>query len=260
MFDIGVNLDHPAYLDALDDFRHEYHAAGVEGIICISSNMEEADSLAKHCASYRDMHYTLGCHPHHASTWRDEHSKILQHKFAQQTQAVAVGECGLDFNRNYSTPAEQLYAFEAQLDLAKRIEKPVYLHERDAFDDMVSRLKRANLLASGVIHCFTGNTAQLKAYLDLGLYVGITGWLLDERRNADLSEAVKYLPIDRLLLETDAPYLTPRNIRPRPKRNHPKYLAWIAEEIARIHGVSSEEVKQATSDNTKRLFFSRAHR
>lgn len=256
MFDIGVNLDHSSYLDNLQQFREDYQQEGVQGIICIASNIDEASKLAKLCAPYADMHYTLGCHPHHASTWQDEDSSILGQAFANDAKAVAVGEMGLDFNRNYSTPDEQIRAFEAQLKIADKANKPVYLHERDAFAELTQRLAQATLPKSGVIHCFTGNKEQLKTYLDLGLCVGITGWLLDERRNQELVEALAYLPLDRLLLETDAPYLLPRNIRPRPKRNHPKFLPYIAQAVADIKGIALEEVIAQANANTRRLFFS----
>ncbi len=254
MFDIGVNLDQPAYLDDLDLFRKEYNEAGVKGIICIASHLDEARQILTHCAPYHDMQVTLGCHPHHASSWTDEHFNIFQTMFANHSNAVAVGETGLDFNRNYSTPDEQIYAFEQQLKLAEAVKKPLFLHERDAQDTMLKMLSNADLSAGGVIHCFTGDEDTMQAYLSLGLHVGITGWLLDERRNEAIQQAVKSLPLDRLLLETDAPYLTPRNIRPRPKRNHPKYLSYIAAEIARIKDLDVSQVIEATNQNTRTLF------
>lgn len=256
MFDIGVNLDHSSYLDDLQQFREDYHQEGVQGIICIASNMEEAHMLADLCAPFPDMHYTLGCHPHHAGSWQEQDSDILVKAFASNSKAVAIGEMGLDFNRNYSTPDDQIRAFEAQLTLAQKTNKPVYLHERDAFVELTQRLAQATLPKSGVIHCFTGNKDQLTTYLDLDLCVGITGWLLDERRNHELVEALRFLPLDRLLLETDAPYLLPRNIRPRPKRNHPKFLRYIAQGVADIKGVPVEQVIAQANENTRRLFFS----
>lgn len=254
MFDIGVNLDQPSYLEDLDQFRKDYMESGVQGIVCIASHLDEAKSILELCVPYEDMYVTLGCHPHHAKTWSPTHYSELVALFHSNKNAIAVGETGLDFNRNYSTPEEQINAFEQQLLLAKEVAKPLYLHERDATEIMLKMLNNANLDYGGVIHCFTGDTETMKKYLDLGLFVGITGWLLDERRNQSLQAAVKELPLDRLLLETDAPYLTPRNIRPRPKRNHPKYLPWIAEEIARIKELDVNEIIDAANQNTKRLF------
>lgn len=255
MFDIGVNLDHPSFLTSLKDFEQQFQAKGVEGIICIASTMSEADSLQTHCREYNSMHYTIGCHPHHASTWCEDHKELMMQRFADDPKAVAVGEMGLDYNRNYSSPEDQRKAFAAQLGIANVVQKPVYLHERDAFEDMLSMLQ-AQPPARGVIHCFTGEPLVMKEYLDLGLYVGITGWLLDERRNEALVASVKQLPLERLLLETDAPYLLPRTIRPRPKRNHPQYLPYIAKAVAEIKGLSIDEVVAHTRANTQALFFS----
>ncbi|MEC8080584.1 MAG: TatD family hydrolase [Pseudomonadota bacterium] len=254
MFDIGVNLDHTSYLEDLSKFEQEYLEEGVEGIICIASNLEEAHKLTDLCSTYQSMHFTLGCHPHYASTWTDSHQAELISLFKHHKKAIAVGEMGLDFNRNYSSPSEQITAFEAQLELANIVKRPAYLHERDAFDELTLRLGNTPLDHGGVIHCFTGDTQQLKAYLDLGLMVGITGWLLDERRNQSLVEALQYLPLDRLLIETDAPYLLPRTIRPRPKRNHPKYLNYIAEAVAHHKQTNLETVKEITAANTRQLF------
>ncbi|MBM6550023.1 TatD family hydrolase [Marinomonas ostreistagni] len=259
MFDIGVNLDHSSYLDSLPDFEQQFLQQDVTGIICIASNLVEAEQLQQHCAPYNSMSYTLGCHPHHASTWQDQDQQTLLEWFGKDTKAVAIGEMGLDFNRNYSTPDEQRRAFAAQLELAQQVKKPVYLHERDAFAEMQTTLRQHALPSGGVIHCFTGNRDQMERYLELGLYVGITGWLLDERRNQDLIEAVKHLPLERLLLETDAPYLLPRNIRPRPKRNHPQYLPYIAQAVADIKQISLEEVRLQTRQNTQQLFFAGAN-
>lgn len=255
MFDIGVNLDHPSYLSELSDFRERYQTAGVEGIICIASTVQEARALREHCAPYDDMFYTIGCHPHHASSWQDSDLSTIETMFQKDSKAIALGEMGLDFNRNYSTPEEQRYAFSAQLELAASLDKPLYLHERDAFESLVQPLKHASHNHRGVIHCFTGNQAQMENYLELGLYVGITGWLLDERRNQELKEAVRALPLERLLLETDAPYLLPRNIRPRPKRNHPMYLPYIAQAVADIKNIPVEQVVNQSKSNTQALFF-----
>ncbi|MBJ7549406.1 TatD family hydrolase [Marinomonas ostreistagni] len=256
MFDIGVNLDHSSFIKDLAGFQQEYQSAGIQGIICISSNYEEAQKLIELCHNRENMHYTLGCHPHYASSWKAHHFDAYKNLFQLHSKAVAVGEMGLDFNRNYSTQSEQLLAFEAQIELANNISRPAYLHERDAFKELSQRLQVNRLKNSGVIHCFTGDKEQLKTYLDLGLFVGITGWLLDERRNQDLAEALKYLPMDRLLIETDAPYLLPRNIRPRPKRNHPKFLGYIAQAIAEIKNIDLESIKHITAQNTQKLFFS----
>ncbi|SBS37918.1 Tat-linked quality control protein TatD [Marinomonas spartinae] len=255
MIDIGVNINHNDYLKDLEDTLQQSYQAGVEGIICIASDLAESKKIQSLCENQPQMWFTLGCHPHQAKSWNTSSAAKLN-KLIDQKRPVAVGETGLDFNRNYSTREEQISAFEQQIDIAKEHNLPLYLHERDAHQEMLTILKRHyHNGVNGVVHCFTGSKEALSAYLDLGLYIGITGWVCDERRGQDLQEAIPHIPNDKLLLETDAPYLLPRNIRPRPKRNHPKYLPWVAAEVARLKGISVDELVQQTQKNTSRLFF-----
>ncbi|SBS33979.1 Tat-linked quality control protein TatD [Marinomonas spartinae] len=255
MIDIGVNINHNDYLKDLEDTLQQSYQAGVEGIICIASDLAESKKIQSLCENHPRMWFTLGCHPHQAKSWSASSTEKLNELIAQK-RPVAVGETGLDFNRNYSTREEQISAFEQQIDIAKEHNLPLYLHERDAHQEMLTILKRHyHNGVRGVVHCFTGSKEALSAYLDLGLYIGITGWVCDERRGQDLQEAIPHIPNDKLLLETDAPYLLPRNIRPRPKRNHPKYLPWVAAEVARLKGISVDELVQHTQKNTSRLFF-----
>ncbi|MBJ7538208.1 TatD family hydrolase [Marinomonas transparens] len=254
MIDIGVNINHRIFLDDLDKTLTEMRAANVNGMVCIASDLEESKQLQLLCKNQPSMWNTLGCHPHQANTWKSQSSNHFA-ELIRHIRPVAIGETGLDFNRNYSTPDEQFYAFDAQIELAHEYKLPLYLHERDAHQAMVSRLRTCPELAKkSVIHCFTGSRAELDNYLALGLSIGITGWVCDERRGQGLQASVPHIPLDKLLLETDAPYLLPRNIRPRPKKNHPKYLPFVAQEVARLKGISIEELTQRTTNNTKALF------
>jgi TatD DNase family protein len=258
MIDIGVNINHHFFLEDLDKTLEDMQKAGVKGMICIASDLEESKQIQLLSKNYSTLWNTLGCHPHQAKTWNKE-SKNQLSALIQDAKPVAIGETGLDFNRNYSTPKEQFYAFNEQIDLATEHQLPLYLHERDAHKDMVDILKQhPDLAKKSVIHCFTGSRAELDSYLDLGLFIGITGWVCDERRGSDLQASIPHIPLDRLLIETDAPYLLPRNIRPRPKKNHPKYLPWVAQEVARLTGVSVEELTKLTTDNTETVFGIRA--
>src|SRR5262249_21443421 len=176
-------------------------------------------------------------------------------QLAQQPRVVAVGECGLDFNRNYSPHPAQEECFEAQIELALSLHKPLFLHSRDAhprFHDILKRHKVKNAVA----HCFTGEREELRAYLDLGLFIGITGWICDERRGRHLLELVREIPRERLLLETDSPYLTPRDLRPQPRarRNEPAFLPHILRTVARALGRPAEEVAAETTRNAQALF------
>jgi len=254
MIDIGVNLNHSIFLDDLELTLSETNQHGVNGIICIASDLDESQLLAQHCQRHLSLWQTIGCHPHQAKTWHTNSQQVFR-ELLNTHQAVAIGETGLDFNRNYSTPEQQRFAFHQQIELATEFSLPLYLHERDAHQEMIATLKQHPEVAqNSVIHCFTGSTEELNHYLELGLYIGITGWVCDERRGHDLQSAVPHIPLDKLLLETDAPYLLPRNIRPRPKKNHPKYLPYVAEEVARLRGMSVEALIEATLDNTHRLF------
>jgi TatD DNase family protein len=168
---------------------------------------------------------------------------------------------GLDFNRNFSTPENQIAAFTAQLDIAVELQKPVFLHEREAFDTQYPLLKNyREKLCGGVVHCFTGNAEQLKHYLDLDFYIGITGWVCDPKRGSELYELVKTIPRDRLLIETDAPYLMPKNVSKselgnvKPRRNEPCLLPWVLNTVCEARGDCYEELAVQTTANAKRLF------
>ncbi|ETX11469.1 cytoplasmic Dnase [Marinomonas ushuaiensis DSM 15871] len=254
MIDIGVNINHSFLIDDIEKTLTEMQDAGVNGMICIASDLEESKLVQTLGQEHAEIWNTLGCHPHQAKTWTKS-SKAVFSKLIQTAKPIAIGETGLDFNRNYSTPDEQFYAFDEQIELALEHNLPLYLHERDAHKAMLERLRRHPELAKkSVIHCFTGNQEELNNYLDLGLYIGITGWVCDERRGANLQASVPHIPLDKLLIETDAPYLLPRNIRPRPKKNHPKYLPWVAMEVARLKGIALEELILNTNKNTESVF------
>ncbi|MCZ2720300.1 TatD family hydrolase [Marinomonas sp. 15G1-11] len=254
MIDIGVNLNSIIKLENINDFSLELQTANISSVVAISSNLTEANELVSISKQYphSPIHYTIGCHPHHASEW-DRDSKQATLNLINNSSPIAIGETGLDFNRNYSTIEEQIFAFNEQILIAQEKDLPLYLHEREAEDVLINTLSN-HIPTKGVIHCFTGNTRTLTRYLDLNLYIGVTGWLCDERRGQDLQEAVKYIPNDRLLIETDSPYLIPRTIRPRPKKNHPKYLPYIIAALASIRGQSEEEIKAITTANAQKLF------
>ncbi|MEO9656352.1 TatD family hydrolase [Marinomonas sp.] len=254
MIDIGVNINHSYYLDDLATTLYDSAQAGVSDLVCIASDLEESQTIMVLCEQHDMLWYTIGCHPHHAKDWQQD-SLAQARKLIAQSNPVAIGETGLDFNRNYSTPAQQVYAFEQQIELALEFDLPLYLHERDAHDEMLKHLEKYPALTSkSIVHCFTGNPEQLKNYVSLGLSIGITGWVCDERRGQDLQDSLPFIPLDKLHLETDAPYLLPRNIRPRPKRNHPKYLPYVAEEVAKLKNMSVNELIQQTRKNSQTLF------
>jgi TatD DNase family protein len=257
LIDIGSNLTHQSFAADLDQVMACAAAAGVTRQVVTgadwTSSLQAATLAAAHPAS---LWSTAGMHPHHASSFdavrRDDWLELLG-----RAQVVAVGECGLDYFRDFSPRDAQRAAFIAQLESAVAIRKPVFLHQRDAHRDFIAILKdyRANL-AGGVAHCFTGGPAELEDCLALGLSIGITGWICDERRGLQLREAVPRIPADRLMLETDAPYLLPRDLAPRPpsRRNEPQYLPHIAHAVARLRGESFETLAATSTRNAVEFF------
>ena len=236
--------------------------AGVTKLIITGTDMAHSEHAVRLCEQWPGLCYsTAGIHPHHAI----DYSASMYSELADMQRldcVLAVGECGLDFNRNYSGRNEQVRAFEAQLELAAETGKPLFLHQRDAHDDFVAMLNSCrDDLGHVVAHCFTGNVTEAEEYVSMGLYVGITGWICDDRRGGDLREAVKAIPLDRVMLETDAPYLLPKDIpnerfgAPVKKgRNEPCYLPHVAETVARHMGVEPAELADAALANTQRFF------
>jgi len=257
LVDIGANLTHPAFHGDLPEVLARAHAAGVATIVVTGTSVAESMHALKTAKDHPDLlHATAGVHPHHASECDATTIPALR-VLAQQPQVLAIGECGLDFNRNYSPHPDQEKWFLAQLELAIEVNKPLFLHSRDAFPRFSDLIKEhKNEMPKAVAHCFTGGKAELHACLDLGLHIGITGWICDERRGAHLVELVRDIPADRLMLETDSPYLTPRDLRPQPKarRNEPAHLPHILRAVARAVGKPAEQLAAETTHNAKAFF------
>ena len=253
MIDIGANLTHSAFHEDLAEVVSRARAAGVENLIVTGTAVDES-LYATEIAERHGLYSTAGVHPHHARDC-DESTIPALRTIAAHPRVVAIGECGLDFHRNYSPHPDQEKWFVAQLELGSELGKPLFLHSRDAHPRF-AQIVGHHGVREAVAHCFTGEKDELHAYLDLGLYIGITGWICDERRGAHLLELVRDIPGERLLLETDAPYLTPRDLKPQPKarRNEPQFLPHILATVARALGRPAEEVAAETTRNARRLF------
>jgi len=253
MIDIGANLTHASFRDDLEAVVARARGAGVATLVVTGTTVAESRTAAE-IAERFDLYATAGVHPHHAREC-DASTVPSLRELARHPRIAAIGECGLDFNRNYSPHPDQEKWFVAQLELGLELGMPLFLHSRDAHPRFAEIL-RAHNVRKAVAHCFTGEREELRAYLDLGLYVGITGWICDERRGKHLLELVREIPRDRLLLETDAPYLTPRDLRPQPKarRNEPAFLPHILRTVARALGRPPEEVAEETTRNAQTLF------
>lgn len=258
MFDIGVNLTSSQFAKDTDDVVARARNAGVSGMLLTGTNLQESQRAAELAGRYENCWSTAGVHPHDSNGWQDNSAQALR-ELAQLPQVVAIGECGLDFNRNFSTPDEQERAFCAQLALAAELSLPVFLHCRDAHERFLALLTPwLDKLPGAVLHCFTGTAQEAQECLQVGLYLGITGWVCDERRGLALRELLPMIPADRLLLETDAPWLLPRDLSPAPapRRNEPCYLPHIFRQVARWRNEDTEMLVEATNANVVRLFFS----
>jgi TatD DNase family protein len=261
LIDIGANLTHDSFDADREAVLARAAAAGVARILVTGTSVTSSVQAAALCDAHpARLFATAGVHPHNAAEF-DEHSAAALRSLLTARQFVAVGECGLDFFRDYSPRDAQRRAFAAQLELATEVGKPVFLHQRDAHDEFVAMLAplRADL-TGGVAHCFTGGPKELEAYLELDLHIGVTGWVCDERRGEELRAAVPLIPLDRLLVETDAPYLLPRDLRPKPqsRRNEPQFLAHVLERVAMLLEQPAGLVAKATTANAERLFGLRA--
>jgi len=253
LVDIGANLTHASFRDDLDAVLSRAREHGVARIIVTGTSVEESRRAAD-IADAHGLYATAGVHPHHAREC-DEATIPALREVAGHPKIVALGECGLDFNRNYSPHPSQEKWFVAQLELAAELGKPLFLHSRDAHPRFAEILRNLRV-GKAVAHCFTGAAAELRAYLDLGLYIGITGWICDERRGRHLVALAKEIPQDRLLLETDSPYLTPRDLHPQPRarRNEPAHLPHILRAVARARGEAPEALAEATTRNARAFF------
>jgi len=263
LIDIGVNLTKGRFDADRDAVLNRAREAGVRQMIVTGTDLAASGAAAELASSHPGVLFsTAGVHPHHARDWSEETAVALR-ALAARAGVVAIGECGLDFDRNYSTPKDQERAFEAQLGIAAETGLPLFLHEREAHGRMLEILDGAGR-PRGVLHCFTGGPEQAQAYLERGLHLGVTGWLCDERRGDALREAVKIIPGDRLLLETDAPFLYPRDLswpldgegakKPSRNRNEPAFLPHVATTAAMLRGETPEALATRSSAAAHALF------
>ncbi len=225
------------------------------GLIC--SRLRDLDKLLEiHNQYSKEMFFTIGVHPHHANEINDEYLKNLKEAVINNNPH-AIGETGLDFFRNLSTYDEQIYAFEEQIKIAIDTNKPLFLHQRDSHDDFIKILREySSDITKAVVHCFTGTQKQLEDYLELDCYIGVTGWICDEKRNVELRKTIKNIPLEKLMIETDCPYLIPKNLSEKPKnnRNEPSNLNHIINEIAVLMEIDIDILRKQTFKNTINYF------
>ncbi|MEO8673017.1 MAG: TatD family hydrolase [Tahibacter sp.] len=257
LVDIGANLSHPSFQHDLPALLERAQAHGVRQMVVTGASAEGSREALKLAQAHPQLLYaTAGVHPHHAAEY-DADTDALLRELAAHPTVLAIGETGLDYHRDLSPRDAQRFAFDRQLAIAVECGKPLFLHQRDAHGDFIAQLKPLRTqLGAVVVHCFTGTREEMFDYLDLDCHIGITGWICDERRGQHLRELVREIPAGRLMIETDSPYLLPRNLRPMPshRRNEPMYLAHICAEVARDRGEEIEATASATTA-TARAFF-----
>lgn len=257
LIDIGANLAHDSFADDLDTVLADAAEAGVQRMVVTGSDIESNQRALELARAHPNrLVSTAGCHPHHAAEVGDALDDQMR-ALAGEAAVVALGEMGLDFFRDISPRDTQEQVFERQLEVAAEAGMPVFLHQRDAHDRFLPILRAyRDALPAAVAHCFTAGRRELFDYLDLDCHIGITGWVCDERRGGHLLELMASIPGERLMIETDAPYLMPRNIRPRPKtrRNVPANLPWVLESVAAARGETPEALAASTTATARRFF------
>lgn len=251
-YDIGLNL----FCRQFPEPEKVLREALENEVCCIltgtdSKENRKIDSFVKN----HDTYGTAGIHPHNADRARQEDFQEIERILSQNDRMVAVGECGLDYDRMFSTKENQIRCLEKHIVLAEKLDKPLFLHERSAAGDFVKRFKNhPEICTKSVVHCFTGDKATLDRYLSMGFSIGITGWICDDRRGGELREAVAMIPLDRILVETDAPYLTPKNVPGLDRINVPQNIRYVVRDLARYRKVSEEVLMEHAKKNTERIF------
>lgn len=253
MFDICVNLQSDRFDHDREQIIEKAFQNGIEYIALTGSNLSSSyfaleysqKDPARFCA-------TAGIHPHEASSFTPDLWEELA-TLAVNPLIKAVGECGLDYFRNFSSPEIQKECFQAHIQLAKNLNKPLFLHQRDAFSPFLDVLDQENPQVPIVVHCFTDGKAEIQELLKRGYFIGITGWICDDRRNHQLLEAIQELPLDKLMIETDSPWLTPRHLK-KIRRNEPSLLPHIVRRISVETGYSEETIISHSTKNAKQFF------
>jgi TatD DNase family protein len=254
LFDSHCHLDDGSYHKDLETVIHRAKQNGIENMMTVGIDQETSIRGIEITDKFKDVYASVGVHPHRASSCSDQVMKKLT-DLAKNTRVRAWGETGLDFNRMYSPRDDQEKWFVRQIQTADERQLPLILHERDSQGRLLEILKtHPNKNRRGVVHCFSGNRLELDAYLDLGFFIGVTGILTLQKRGADLRNLVRHIPLEKLLIETDAPYLTPAPQKNKTRRNEPAFVKSVLLKLAEIHDLEPDELADITSSNAKHLF------
>lgn len=257
LFDIACNFSSDRFDKDLDAVIERAKINNVNKFLIVSASLNDFEKTYNiYKSNLKEAFFSIGTHPHHANEIDKEQIQNMR-KMVSEYNPSCIGETGLDFFRNLSSHDEQTYAFQEQIKIAIDFNKPLYLHQRDSHSEFIKIISEyKDYLPKSVVHCFTGTQSELEDYLDLGFYIGLTGWICDERRNVELRQSIKNIPLDRLMLETDCPYLIPRNLDNKPKnnRNEPSFLPHIAKEISGLMEITPNELADKTFNNSIQFF------
>ncbi len=251
-YDIGLNL----FCKQFPDSEKIIREAAQAGVACILTGTDQKENKKiNDFVKRHEVYGTAGIHPHNADSAKQEDFAFIEKIAKENQRIVAVGECGLDYDRMFSAKENQIRCLEKHIVLAEKLDKPLFLHERSASEDFARRFKKhPEICKKSVVHCFTGDKRTLDKYLSMGFSIGITGWICDDRRAKELREAVEIIPLNRILIETDAPYLTPRNVSGLGRTNVPQNIVYVAKELAKYMKVSEEALTENAKKNTERIF------
>jgi len=254
--DIGVNLLHPSFRNDLEKVIRRSFSKHVKPLVVTGTSVKSSQNAIALAEKYEGLYTTCGVHPHESSSCNSETLATLE-SLASKSKVVAIGECGLDFNRMYSPQDVQELWFEEQLKLAIKLKKPLFLHERDAHESFLKILnKYKGQLPPAVVHCFTGTKEEVEKYLELGFYIGFTGVICNKKRGKHLRDIIssKLIPLSRIMIETDAPFMTPLNMPVYNGRNEPCNLTYVLKTLAECYQESEETLARATTENALKFF------
>ena len=254
IFDSHCHLDDRSYNRDINNVLERAQSAGVNRMMTIGINKRTSEIAVSLAQSHDRIYASVGVHPHDVENCNEAILEELV-ELAKNKEVRAWGEIGLDFNRMYSPRDDQEKWFRRQLEIAGRLDLPMIFHERDSNGRFLEMLKNnCSATINGVVHCFSGTFEELRRYLELGLHIGITGILTMKSRGAQLREMVSTIPANRLLVETDAPYLTPSPERNRHKRNEPAFVKSVLLKLAEARGIDPEELSEVVWENTCKLY------
>ena len=253
-FDIGANLTHESFKKDLDMVIKEAKLNKVKKICITSTTVEDTKISLKISEKEQDFFITTcGIHPHYADTFKESNIKEIK-QLSEHTSVKAIGETGLDFNRNFSKKENQILCFKSQIEIAQELNLNLFLHQRDAHKDFMNCFNNVDLKVNAVVHCFTEDKEKFYEYLDRGFWIGFTGLICDPVRGKHMIDLISNMPLDRIMIETDSPYLMPKNLKIKGRRNEPKFIVEVAKRIASLQNKSLEDISQIFFENSLKFF------